>query len=292
MNASTLCVVLHYGSAADTWNCVRTLVDIDNLDVLVADNDPRQDLKAPVEFLEKVEIFRTGRSTGFAQANNMAVRHGRTRHQDAVLLLNNDTLLTEGSLTELLAVLHGSDVGAVGPCMPTTADPADIWACGGVISRSRVVIVGRQPPPDGLPCDVDYIPGAAILCRLEAWDLSGGLPEKYFLGYEEAEFALRVRDLGYRIMVAPRAIVLHNVGMSSQQRQPMYVYNSVRGRIRFGQYLWGRVLGSLLAAGNALFDVRSTRLGLRLWLRAVTDEMRGSAFDREALQAVARRFPG
>ena len=290
MSHSTLCVVLHYGSAADTWNCVRTLVGIDALDVLIADNDPTQSLDAASEFLGKVEVFRTGGSAGFAQANNMAVRHGRKRDHDSVLLLNNDTLLGDGALTELLAVLGRSDVGAAGPCMPMTRDPSTIWAAGGVIDRLRIVIYGRQPPSDGLPCDVDYLPGAAILCKLEVWDLAEGLPEKYFLAFEEAEYALRVKDLGYRIMIAPKAIVLHSGGMSSDRR-PMYVYNLVRSRIRFGQYLWGRVLGFLLAAGNTLLGMRRTRYGCRLWARAVTDEIRGRALDRAALQEVEKRYP-
>lgn len=263
---------------------------IDALDILMADNDPKQSLNAPSEFLERVEVFRTGGSAGFAQANNMAVRRGRKRGHDSVVLLNNDTLLGDGALAELLAVLHRSDVGAVAPCMPMTRDQARIWACGGDIDRLRIGVHARQPPPDGLPCDVDYLPGAAILCKLDAWDLAGGLPEKYFLTYEEAEFALRVKDHGYRIMVAPKAIVLHNVGMSSDQ-QPMNLYNFVRSRIRFGQYLWGRVRGFLLAAGNTLPAVGRRRYGFRLWARAVTDEIRGRPLDRAALQDVAKRYP-
>jgi len=169
-------------------------------------------------------------------------------------------------------------------------DPGSIWACGGVIDRRRIIVYGRQPPQDGLPCDVDYLPGAAILCKLEVWDLVRGLPEKYFLTYEEAEFAMRVKDHGYRIMVAPRAIVFHDGGMSSDV-QPMYVYNSVRSRIRFGQYLWGRVPGFLFAAVNTLLRAGRSRHGFRLWVRAVTDEVRGRALDAALLQGVGKRYP-
>jgi len=47
------------------------------------------------------------------------------------------------------------------------------------------------------PYDVDYLPGAAILCRLNVWDMVGGLPEKYCFCFEEAEFALRIRKHKY-----------------------------------------------------------------------------------------------
>lgn len=293
MSPATLCIVLHYGPAADTWNCVRTLVGIDALDIIVADNDPAQTLSVPMEFLGKVEVVRTGGSAGFAQANNMAVRLSRRPNHDSILLLNNDTLLGEGALSDLLAVLRWSDVGAVGPCMPVIGDHTSIWACGGVIDRRRVVIYGRQPPSDGMPCDVDYLPGAAILCRPEVWDLVGGLPEKYFLTFEEAEFALRVKDHGYRIMAAPTAIVLHSAGGMSNDRQPMYIYNGVRSRIRFSQYLRGRVCGLLWAAGITLLETgrRRPQYGLRLWAHAVADEIGGRRLDREALQHVRTRYP-
>jgi len=283
-------VVLHHGSAADTWDCVRTLAGIDALDILIADNDPAQSLQAPSELFGKVRILRTGGSAGFAQSNNMAVSIGRDRDHDSVLLLNNDTLLGSGALTEMLTVMRWSGVGAVGPCMPMTIDPKCTWACGGVIDRLRIEIRGKQPPADGLPCDVDYLPGAALLCRLDVWDLAGGLPEKYFLTYEEAEFALRVKDHGYRVMVAPKAIVFHDGGMSSDG-QPMYGYNSVRSRIRFGQYLWGPVRGLVLAAANTLLGMSRRRYGFRLWARAVTDELRGKALDEAALQEVGKRYP-
>lgn len=285
---STLCVVLHYGSEADTWRCVQTLVGVDALDILVADNDPMQNLSVPPRLRGRVEVFRTGGSMGFAQANNMAVRHGRRPYHDTLLLLNNDTLVAADAWIELMAVLCQDRVGAVGPCMPATDREGRIWACGGVIHRFRVSISGRRPPADAAPCEVDYLPGAAVLCMMDVWELVGGLPEKYFLGYEEAEFALRLRGQGYRVMVAPMAIVFHKVGMSSD-RQPKYVYNSIRGRIRFGQHLWGRRLGFLLASANTLRETTDLQAGLRIWARAVADEMRGRPLDAAALRAVARQ---
>lgn len=230
---STLCVVLHYGSEADTWRCVLTLVGVDALDILVADNDPIQNLSMPPQLRGRVEVFRTGGAVGFARANNMAVRRGRRPCHDTLLLLNSDTLVAEGAWTELMAVLRQDHVGAVGPCMPATDGGDRIRACGGVIDRFRVSISGRRPPADAAPCDVDYLPRAAVLCAMDVWELVGGLPEKYFLGYEEAEFDF------------------HKVGMSSD-RQPKYVCNSIRSRVRFGQHLWGRRPRFLLASVNTL----------------------------------------
>ena len=177
----TLCVILHYGYENVTWDCVNRIIDHDFLDILIADNDPAQKIEIPQRFINKVRIFRTGGMAGFARANNMAVRAGRNATHRSVLLLNNDTVVLDDAVDRLRELLDAERVGAVGPCMPFAICPDQIWACGGIIRKFRVVIHGLSEVAKPEPYDVDYLPGAAILCRVSVWDMVGGLPEKYFL---------------------------------------------------------------------------------------------------------------
>src|SRR5882672_3655920 len=117
MRNRTICVILHYGSETDTWNCVRSMLGHDGVDILVADNDPAQNIEIPLEFAESVELYRTGGVTGFSASNNMAVKFGRKKDHDFVFILNNDTLVESSALLELRAVLNDKDIGAVGPCI-------------------------------------------------------------------------------------------------------------------------------------------------------------------------------
>ena len=287
----TLCVILHYGDENVTWDCVNSIIDYDFLDILIADNDPAQKIEIPQCFINKVHIFRTGGGVGFALANNMAVRAGRNAAHRSVLLLNNDTVVLSGALQKLRNLLDTERVGAVGPCMPFASRPDQIWACGGFIRKFRITIGGLRCIAKPEPYDVDYLPGAAILCNLSIWDMVGGLPEKYFLAYEEAEFALRIKKHKFRIMVHPEARILHKVGMSSD-RQPMYIYNGIRNRLRFGGFLWGKLLGFFLAASWSLISVRHKAHSLALWSRAVTDEIYGVPLNQATLQDVRSSFSG
>jgi len=281
----TLCVIVHYGDEKVTWACVNSLIALDYLDILIADNDPTQKIEVPQGLLNKVRIFRTGGAAGFAQANNMAVLAGRDVSHSSVLLLNNDTVVLAGAVQRLRKLLDSERVGAVGPCMPFASSPDQVWACGGVIRKFHLDVHGLSVIARPEPYEVDYLPGAAILCRLSVWDMVGGLPEKYFLAYEEAEFALRIRRHKFRIMVHPEAIILHKVGMSSDS-QPMFIYNRIRNQIKFGKFLWGGFPGFLLAAIWSLIRVRYKSHGLALWTRAVSDEVRGIALNRVTLQDV------
>lgn len=281
---TTLCVILHYDDENLTWECVKSIIAHDFLDILIADNDPAQKIVIPQRFINKVRIFRTGGLAGFANANNMAVHAGRKASHRSVLLLNNDMVVLSDAVQRLRELLDTERVGAVGPCMPFASNPDLIWACGGVIRKFRLAVHGLKKKANE-PYDVDYLPGAAILCKLSVWDMVEGLPEKYFLAYEEAEFALRIRKLKFRIMVDPKAQILHKVGMSSDN-QPMYIYNGIRNRMKFGGFLFGKLPGYLLAAIYALIAVRNTTHGLALWSHAVIDEIRGVPLNRETLQNI------
>jgi len=285
----TLCVILHYGDEEITWDCVKSIISHDFLDILIADNDPSQKIEIPQRFTNKVRIFRTGGMAGFAEANNMAVREGRNTTHRSILLLNNDTVVLADAVQLLRRLLDTKNVGACGPCMPFASQPDRIWACGGYINKFTLSIGGLGKKSTTEPYDVDYLPGAAILCRLDVWDLVGGLPEKYFLAFEEAEFALRIRDLKFRIMVHPEAQILHKVGMSSDY-QPMYSYNDVRNRMKFGSFLWGKVPGFFMGAVRGLAAVIRKPHGIAVWLRALKDEIRGVALNRETLQDIKKTF--
>ena len=282
----TLCVILHYGDEKDTLECLESIAHEEFLEIIVVDNDPAQKFSPPHGVYENLSVIRSGGEMGFAQANNFGVTTHRQDHHRYVLVLNNDIIAHPGSLSVLRETMRSEEIGLAGPVMPYFDEPDTIWAAGGKISRWLVTIDGIRKTPDKKLTDVDYLPGAAFLTRLDLWDEIGGLSEKYFLAFEEAEFALEVKKRGYRIVVNRDSTILHKVGMSSD-RQPMYYYNTVRNRIRFGQYLFGKTSGAIFGALSGF--LRSTSImRLRIWFRAVADERAAVPLSRSALQNVRR----
>ena len=284
-----LCIILHFGNEDLTWNCVKSLIQYDFLDIIISDNDITQSINLINDYKEKVTIFRTGGTDGFAQANNRTVTSCRKKEHFAVLLLNNDTIAADGSILLLKKALDNKKVGAVGPCMPYLQQPEIVWACGGYINKLTVTLGGVQEKGNGTPFDVDYLPGAAILCKLTCWDKVGGLPEKYFLAYEEAEFALRIKKLGFRIIVDPKSIIYHKVGMSSDPK-PKYRYNSIRNRMKFASFIWGKPIGSAYVITLSFLVTILKRRNISLWMNAVWDELRNLPLDRDSLITAENKF--
>ena len=80
--------------------------------VVVVDNGSHDETAHAVTAYRWVEVVANAENQGFARACN----HGAAVAQgEAIVFLNNDTVVSEGWLDELVAPLAGPDVGAVGP---------------------------------------------------------------------------------------------------------------------------------------------------------------------------------
>jgi len=150
------------------------------------------------------------------------------------LILNPDTEVTPGALDAMLAYADAHpDVGVLGPQLrypdgsvqsskrhfPTLATaifestPLQQFAPASVLHH----FYARECADDAI-CDVDWLVGAALLVRREAYDKVGALDEATFFMYsEEIDWCKRIKDAGWRVVYFPPATIVHYEGKSSEQ---------------------------------------------------------------------------
>ncbi len=285
-NPAILAVILHYGSVDDTIACVDALrsSSYQPVDILVVENTETSDLDGVLLDVEKLQ---TGGNIGFAAGNNFGLRLALERDYPFSFLANNDLFVDPGMFTELMdLMLTDSSIGLLGPATYFHDRPGKIWAMGGNVERWKIRVHGRHVAPhsaDSRCADVGYLPGAAVLIRNSILPRTGLLPEKYFLGYEEAELAVRVEKAGLRVAVAPLAVAHHKVGMSSD-RAPKYVYNDFRNRFLFAEFLHGSLIGRLLSWTILQSQRFRTRELWALGKRAFHDHRRYAKIEAQHLQ--------
>ena len=292
----TLCVILHYGSESYTNECINSLLNLKYLDIIISDNDPSQSYQPPKEIKNFVKTVKTGGEAGFAEGNNIGVNAYLDKYHGSVLILSNDTIVIEGAIDCLRDTLYseGGTVGAVGPCMPFVSNTNKIWACGGYINKFKVTAGGLQPKGKQ-PYQVDYLPGAAILCRSEVWKDVGGLNEEYYMAYEEVEFALEIKKRKFKVLANPKAIILHHVGFTGQTSPEKY-YNSIRNRLIFSKYLYGKNIGfvyAIIVTFLAFFKPRSFKENyqrIQLWSKAIIDYLKNVPLNRRTIQKISKEF--
>jgi len=168
-----------------------------------------------------VELLALPENRRFAGGNNEGLRRTLEAGADAVMLLNNDVVADPKMIAKLLAALDEQpDAGAAAPLI-YFAPPSDrIWYGGGrcrpwLAHSSHRGLRERDRGQYRSIEDTGYLTGCCLLATAEAWRKVGLLDERYFIYAEDADWCLRARAAGFRLLFVPTARLWHRVSASS-----------------------------------------------------------------------------
>ena len=99
-------ILVNYNGSADTAECIRSLQSVRSpaFRLIVVDNGSTDNSPEALRALREecpFELLEAGENLGFSAGNNLGIRYALSEGADFVLLLNNDTLVTEGFLEGL-----------------------------------------------------------------------------------------------------------------------------------------------------------------------------------------------
>jgi GT2 family glycosyltransferase len=200
----------------------REVVVVDNAsddgtDLMLAGNHPH------------ARVHRNRRNRGVTVARNQGIRLARGRY---VAMLDSDTEPRPGALTTLCDFLDANPaVGMVGPRL-VYEDGSLQHSCRRVPSPTAVIAnrLTRIPAMRELPArrrylmideghdapmDVEYLLGAAMVFRREVVEAIGLFDERFGFstpggyGFDDADWGVRVRRAGWRVVYLPEAEMVH-----------------------------------------------------------------------------------
>lgn len=191
--------------------------------------DPETDDLPPAGTLAYLE---NPENLGYAGGNNAGLRWVHRLGLPYAWVLNNDTLLKEGS-SDLLVAAAEADPG-VG--LWATRILSDVFEgyIGGLIQRKDFAV--RYIGDPALLASPDtFVSGCSLFMRLEAAAAVGFIPEEYFLYYEDPAFSFELRKAGYRLGAVMEVGIFHHENLSSGRRSPLVEYYNRRNRWHFIQ---------------------------------------------------------
>lgn len=243
-------ITVNYKQQAVTADLLKSLLlaDYPNLEVILVDNESDgSDRDIYSGLFPGIVYLHSRENLGFAGANNLGIQSAQG---DYFFFLNNDTEITKGLIEHLLTGFEDSSVGAVSPTIRYAENPSKIQFAG---YTSIHPLTGRNNPiqaPQSDPwTDTPYFHGAAVMIPSRVIASAGAMPEDYFLYYEELDWSVRIREKGYRILVAGEVSILHKESISTGKNSPLKLYYQTRNRIRFMQLhsgFYGAFLGFFL----------------------------------------------
>jgi len=245
-----------------------------------------------------VEVLALAENRRFAGGNNAGLEHALYAGADAVMLLNNDVIADPQLLEKLLAALaEQPDAGAAAPLI-YFAPPSDrIWYGGGrcqpwLAHSSHRGLREQDHGQYRSIEDTGYLTGCCLLATAEAWRKVGFLDERYFIYAEDADWCLRARAAGYRLLFVPTARLWHRVSASSANASGGNAINAwkVYQRLRANLTLWARHthgLGRL----TWLPALLAQQAAYAAWLLARGHAAAALAVPRALVDAAAKRPP-
>lgn len=227
-------VVTYNAPAATVSACLRSLLDGGGVDACVlVDNGGRATV--PTELGDRVEMLTTP-NDGYGAAVNAGCRRLRELGAGTVAVLNDDVVVRPGWLAEAVAALRDA-VGVVQPViLETGREPPVVSSLGVGFDRHGAGIdLGRgAPPPEPGECvPLDVFTGGAFVASMAYLDATGGFDERWFLYYEDADLALRARDLGWEHRLVTSSVVEHVGGVSTSTAAARTRYLQERNRLWF-----------------------------------------------------------
>ena len=234
-------ITVNYNGLCDTLELLislRKTVTSVRYETIVIDNGSTQDESLVIrESHPWAKVIRSEKNLGFAGGNNLGLKYAQGAY---ILLLNNDTLITEDFLAQLIDRMdQNPNIGALSPKLRFFFGDQHIQYAG-CTPLSRITLrncsIGYDEADEGQYDQFTltaFAHGAAMLVKREVIETAGLMPENFFLYYEEFDWCDRIKDAGYEIAYDPQMIVWHKESQSTGQNSPFKEYYLTRNRLLY-----------------------------------------------------------
>lgn len=197
-----------------------------DLEFIIVDN-PHPEFGLSVPYLGKnilpqagvtlpaVTILPQATNLGFAGGNNVGLAYAIAHGFDFVYFLNNDAYLGPDTFQPLVAAFAAdAQIGVAQSLVLLHPARTQINSSGNVIHfcgfgycRDYQVPVAEKNFP--AVSEIPYASGTAFMVPVELCKQFGGWDEDFFMYHEDMEWSLRLKSLGYKIVLVPASTVYH-----------------------------------------------------------------------------------
>jgi GT2 family glycosyltransferase len=274
---SVVIAVLTWNGYKTTVACLASLKRMREwpVPVVVIDNGSRdpEGERLAMEFGFPVVSMRLDPNQGVPGGYNAGIQWAAASGFSHVLLMNNDTLVSDERMLTCLLEAAEPDVAAIAPI--TLDADGEVYSAGGTVSwwmglsRHRKEVVRSD-----VPYPATWLDGPCLLVSIDAARWIGGLDETFVTYWEDTDWCVRASRAGYRCLVDPRVSIVHLRGggtKPSDADEFMHLRNRVLFLRRNGTRLQNVVsMLFLLVVHTPIFVIRRFKRP-RIALAAVRD---------------------
>ncbi len=194
-----------------------------NYEIIVVENNSVQpetfELYRKLEEEGSARIVRYHHAFHFSRVINEGVRKSSGQY---LVLMNNDvTVRTPDWIERLLAQVMRPKVGAAGPKL--LFPDGKVQSAGivvGLMGFAGSMMVAEEGDDPGymgrasLVQDMSAVTAACLMVKRQAFLEAGGFPDEFTVALGDVDFCLSLRELGYRIVFEPEAVMIHHESLT------------------------------------------------------------------------------
>ena len=241
---STSIVILTHNKLDYTRACIESIrkhtVGV-QYEIIVVDNNSTDGTKEWLEQQSDIRCVFNDDNKGFPAGCNQGIKISKANN---VMLLNNDTIVTENWLAYLLDCLYSSaNIGAVGPVTNNASYYQAISTSYNSLEEMHEFAKKyNRKDPTQWDNRVKLV-GFCMLIKKSVIDSIGLLDERFSPGnFEDDDYSLRILQAGYRLVLC-RNVFIHHFGSASfkenpQQFQSFLKYNEKKFEEKWGFNSW------------------------------------------------------
>lgn len=228
-----------------TRDCISSLyahVKLVSFELIVVDNGSTHgDLSGLEKINPGLSTIFLSENIGFAKGNNVGISRAKGKY---ILLLNNDTLFTDDSVSPILEYLKANPSVGVGTCQLTHPNGVLQHNCQRFPSIKykflellRVQkVLGKRLGGKLLLGSFfdhkellypDWVWGTFFMFprKILSQFKSKKLPETFFMYWEDVQWCKEIKKMGYKISYIPDASIIHLMGASDGNKSQLILQN-------------------------------------------------------------------
>ena len=214
-------IIVNYNTKDLTLGCIDSIIKSKpkvDYEIIVIDNGSDEKVAKSKDF----ELIENKENLGFSKGANQGIRIAKG---DYILLLNSDTKVRNNSIDNLIEFAKSHpEAGGIGPKLinENGSTQSSAYHFPTIFRAIREYWFGEKAAyekytPEGeRSTSVDALVMAAFLITPKALKEVGALNEKYFMYFEDLDFARRLKKANLKIYYDPGSVVEHAHGASGR----------------------------------------------------------------------------
>lgn len=216
MKQKIFVITVNYNNGNLTSDCLKSFAGLDttgiDINLVVVDNGSTEEASQQLEKKTKNAKFLYSKTNlGFAGGNNIGIKYALKNNADYVLLINNDATVEDKDFFQKMLDAKGD---IVSPLVKYRHEGKLTYDYGGKVDYYFGRNTHINNKSDVSP---DYFSGVCLLIKASVFKKVSGLDDGFFLYYEDTDFCLKAKKLGYSLKFCPSVSIFHHLSMSANK---------------------------------------------------------------------------